>query len=64
MLRGIVGIEITIDRLEGKWKLSQNHPMERQVRIIEGLESTGRPDEIAVAQWMKNTRSQSTRHQN
>jgi transcriptional regulator len=26
LLKGIVGIEIRIDRLEGKWKMSQNRP--------------------------------------
>ena len=30
MVRAIVGFRIEIDRIEGKWKLSQNQPAERQ----------------------------------
>jgi len=38
MLRGIVGIEIAVDRLEGKFKLSQNRPASDRPRIITALE--------------------------
>ncbi|MFN7731546.1 MAG: FMN-binding negative transcriptional regulator [Pirellula sp.] len=37
MLGHIVGIEISIERLEGKWKLSQNHPIARRRQVIERL---------------------------
>lgn len=37
LLRAIVGIEIVIERLEGKWKASQNRPDDDQERIIAGL---------------------------
>lgn len=53
MLKGIVGFEIPIDRLEGKWKLNQNHPLERREKVIRGLEATGRPEDAAVAQFMR-----------
>src|SRR5947199_131019 len=43
MLRAIVGFRIEITRLEGKWKLSQNHPEERRRRVIRALEA--RPDD-------------------
>jgi transcriptional regulator len=36
-LRGIVGLQLTIDRLEGKWKMSQNRPAEDIPGIVEGL---------------------------
>ncbi len=42
LLGGIVGFTIEIDQLEGKWKLNQNHSVERQQRVIAGLQS--RPD--------------------
>jgi transcriptional regulator len=36
-LRGIVGIEIPIDRLEGKWKVSQNRPEADRRGVAHGL---------------------------
>jgi len=53
LLNAIVGFEIEIERLEGKWKLNQNHPVERRERIIAGLRSTGRTEELAVAKLMQ-----------
>ncbi|HTS93879.1 MAG TPA: FMN-binding negative transcriptional regulator [Stellaceae bacterium] len=41
MLRAIVGFEIQIERLEGKWKMSQNRPAEDRAGVIEGLRSDG-----------------------
>lgn len=41
MIGGIVGLEIPIARLEGKWKMSQNrNPADRQ-GVIEGLTAEG-----------------------
>ena len=40
-LRAIVGVEILIDRVEGKWKLSQNRSDADIAGTIEGLEATG-----------------------
>ncbi len=37
MLRGIVGIEIAVDRLEGKWKLSQNRSPADRAGVVAGL---------------------------
>jgi transcriptional regulator len=37
LLRGIVGIEIGIERIEGKFKLSQNHPERNRLGVIAGL---------------------------
>lgn len=53
LLGAIVGFEIDIDRLEGKWKLNQNHPVERREQIIRGLLETGRHDESQIAELMK-----------
>jgi transcriptional regulator len=39
MLKAIVGFRIEISRLEGKWKLSQNHPEERRRKVIRALEA-------------------------
>lgn len=52
LLEGIVGFEIPIDRIEGKWKLNQNHDRERRDRVISALQESGRADEREVAEWM------------
>jgi len=36
-LRAIVGLEVAIDRIEGKFKLSQNHPARNRAGVIAGL---------------------------
>ena len=41
MISAVVGIEIQITRLSGKWKVSQNQPGENQTGIVEALRSSG-----------------------
>lgn len=53
MTSAIVGFEVEIDRLEGKWKLSQNHSAERREQIISGLISTGRGEELQIGRLME-----------
>ena len=36
-LRGIVGLEIAISRIEGKWKVSQNRPVADRIGVTKGL---------------------------
>ena len=43
MLGAIVGIEITITRLLGKWKVSQNQPAENQASLIATFAARGDP---------------------
>ncbi len=45
-IRGIVGIEIAITRIEGKWKVSQNRPESDRAGVAEGLREGG--DEAAL----------------
>ena len=52
MLKGIVGIELPLTRLEGKWKLSQNRPATDQVATFAVLEAKGDADSRAVAAAM------------
>lgn len=52
----IVGFEVEIDRLEGKWKLSQNHPAERREQIVSGLQGTANHNELQIAQLMDLSR--------
>jgi transcriptional regulator len=45
MLRAIAGLEISIDRIEGKFKLNQNHPAGNRAGVVAGLaERAGRGD--------------------
>jgi transcriptional regulator len=47
-LKAIVGVEILIDRVEGKWKLSQNRSVADMTGAIEGLEAAGEHDVSAA----------------
>ena len=53
MLRGIVGFEIAVTRLEGKFKLSQNRPAADRPRIIAALDARRGGDDVAVARLMR-----------
>jgi transcriptional regulator len=53
MMRGIVGVEIPIARLEGKYKLSQNRPQSEQERVIAALIETADPLGVETAAWMR-----------
>jgi transcriptional regulator len=50
MVRGIVGVEFAIERVEGKAKLSQNRPAEDVAGVLAGLAQ--RPDSGALATEM------------
>jgi len=45
----IVGIEIPIRRIEGKWKASQNQPLPDKMGIVAGLEAEGRSESVEMA---------------
>ena len=47
MLEGIVGFEVVIDRLEGKWKVSQNRGETDRAGVVSGLKSEGTPYSLA-----------------
>jgi transcriptional regulator len=53
MLSGIVGFDIEITRLEGKFKLSQNRPASDRPRVIEALKRLGSDDALGVAALMR-----------
>jgi transcriptional regulator len=52
LLRAIVGFRVEITRLEGKWKLSQNHPEGRRRKVIRALEAQADDDSRAIARLM------------
>lgn len=53
MMGAIVGIEIVVTRLEGKWKVSQNQPPENQRGVIAGLSKKGDEESLAIAALVK-----------
>jgi len=53
LMRGIVGIELRVDRLEGVWKMIQHHPEANRTGVIAGLDADGTPDSTQVAAVMR-----------
>ncbi|GAB2510974.1 FMN-binding negative transcriptional regulator [Microbulbifer agarilyticus] len=52
MLRAIVGVEIEITEIQGKYKLSQNRPTEDHQKMIEALNAEGETSMAeAIKQW-------------
>ncbi|MCH2158447.1 MAG: FMN-binding negative transcriptional regulator [Oleiphilaceae bacterium] len=41
MLKAIVGLRITIDEIQGKWKVSQNHTLENRRGVIDSIKKNG-----------------------
>lgn len=52
MVRGIVGIEIPVAKLEGKFKLSQNRPLPDVDGVIANLRRLGGDENLALADAM------------
>lgn len=44
LVKAIVGIEILIVRLEGKWKVSQNQPQQNIASVVDALRADGSDD--------------------
>jgi transcriptional regulator len=55
-LGAIVGVEIAITRLEGKWKMSQNRSAEDVDGVIDGLGASADPREREVAEIVRERR--------
>jgi transcriptional regulator len=52
MVQGVIGVELPISRLHGKWKLSQNRSPADRAGVIDGLRSEGTPSATALAEAM------------
>ncbi len=55
LLKAIIGFQIPITRLEGKWKLSQNHSELRRRRVLGALAGCDDENSQAIAQLMRET---------
>jgi transcriptional regulator len=49
IMAAIVSVEMVITRLLGKWKASQNQPLQNQAGIISGLKASSLPESEAMA---------------
>ena len=54
LIESIVGIEIVITRLTGKWKVSQNQPAGNQAGVVRGLRASGTTDALAMADLIEH----------
>lgn len=54
LLPHIVGFRIPIERLEGKWKLNQNHPAARREKVAQALASSSREDDRQIGELMSD----------
>jgi transcriptional regulator len=53
MLGQIVGFRIEIEKIEGKWKLNQNHSVERRKKVIRALGERGDENAQAIVAMMQ-----------
>lgn len=54
LMRSIVGIEIPVTRLVGKWKVSQNRPAADRDGAVEGLSREGTESAAAIARLVRD----------
>ena len=54
MLNAIIGIEIEINEIQAKYKLSQNRPAQDQIQVIEQLKRSGSPELAEAMQRHEN----------
>ncbi len=55
MVAAVVGIEISITQLVGKWKVSQNRSISDRVGVVEALEHEGTPSGATIAALIRET---------
>ncbi|QDU96750.1 FMN-binding negative transcriptional regulator [Lignipirellula cremea] len=55
LIEQIVGFRMVIEKIEGKFKLNQNHPAERRQKVIKALEEQGDENSLGLANLMRET---------
>ena len=56
-LKAIVGIEIPVTRIAGKWKASQNRPGADRANVARELRESGDAAAAAIAQWVESAKN-------
>lgn len=57
MMKGIVGLEVPIQRMEGKWKVSQNRDARDRAGVLEGLGKLNTPESLTMKELVAGKRS-------
>lgn len=52
-LRALVGIEIEVKQVVGKWKVSQNHPQANRETVCQALRQVGGEQQVQMADWVE-----------
>ena len=55
MATAVIAFQIELTRIEGKWKLNQNHPVERRQRVVTALSAASDENSLAIARLMAET---------
>ena len=55
MLAAIIGVEVAITELKGKWKISQNQPQSNRTGVVAGLREQGTADALQIAALVAGT---------
>lgn len=53
LLSQIIGFQMEIAKIEGKWKLNQNHPAERRRKVVRALQERGDENAQAISAMME-----------
>jgi transcriptional regulator len=53
LMKGIVCFSIKVNKLEGKWKLNQNHPVDRQRKVVQALRKNNDQNTLGIANLME-----------
>jgi transcriptional regulator len=56
-IKGIIGLEVPIARIEGKWKVSQNRPVADRAGVVAGLHGNGGDADIIAQQVAERGKS-------
>jgi transcriptional regulator len=59
LLRSIVGIEMVVTKLIGKWKVSQNRPAEDRAGVVAGLRGIDTPESSRMAELVDRAKKSS-----
>ena len=57
LIGAVVGIEIEITRLTGKWKVSQNQPAQNQAGVVNGLRATATTGALEMATLVEDAKN-------
>lgn len=55
MLAAVVGIELRVTKLVGKWKVSQNRPVADRDGVVKGLRETNEAERLAMAELVRGS---------